>query len=42
MGKITFEIVVRVVGVIANVISVLNDTLKGDKKDDSTRGSETK
>lgn len=38
MGKITLEIAIRVVEVIVNILSVLNDALKGDKKDDSTRG----
>lgn len=42
MGKITIEIIIRVAEVIVNILSVLNDTLKGDKKNDSARGSETK
>jgi len=38
MGKITLEIAIRVVEVIVKILSVLNDALKGDMKDDGTRG----
>lgn len=42
MGKITVDVILKVVEVIAAIAGVINDSITGRKKDDSTGSSKKK
>ncbi len=42
MGKITIEVILKIVEVIASVAAVVSDTIKGRSKDDSTGSNKKK
>ena len=42
MGKITIDVILKVVEVIANIIVVVRDSIKGRNKDDSTGSTKKK
>ena len=42
MGKITIDVILKIVEVITNIAVVVGDTLKGRNKDDSTGSTQKK
>jgi hypothetical protein len=42
MGKITIEVILKVMEVIGNIIVVVRDSIKGRNKDDSTGSTQKK
>ena len=42
MGKITIDVILKVVEVIGNIIVVVRDSIKGRNKDDSTGSTQKK
>jgi len=42
MGKITIEVILKVMEVIGNIIVVVRDSMKGRNKDDSSGSSKKK
>lgn len=42
MGKITIDVIIKVVEVMTDIIVVVRDTLKGRNKDDSSGSSKKK
>ena len=42
MGKITVEVILKVVEVVGNIIVVVRDSIKGRNKDDSTGSTQKK
>ena len=42
MGKITIDVILKIVEVITNVAVVISDTIKGRNKDDSTGSTQKK
>ena len=42
MGKITIEVILKVMEVVGNIIVVVRDSIKGRNKDDSTGSTQKK
>jgi len=42
MGKITIEVILKVMEVIGNIIVVVRDSIKGRNRDDSTGSTQKK
>jgi hypothetical protein len=42
MGKVTIEVILKVMEVIGNIIVVVRDSIKGRNKDDSTGSTQKK